>query len=188
VADRARSRLRRAGPAARQAAPSVTNLISQAVRQSRPPDVLDVGTAFGVKGDQEGILAPYQVTTWSNIPADAKAADGTYYADYGGYVAIGYNSTTVKTPPTSFANLLKPIYKNQVAINGNPTQASAAFSAVFAAALANGGSLDNIAPGIAYFKRLHSEDKASSEAAALAPGTSVQVTLPPEPVLVAPRK
>ena len=30
-------------------------------------------------------------------------------------------------------------------------------------------------------------DKASSEAAALAPGTSVSVTLPPEPVLVAPR-
>src|SRR3984885_6323220 len=31
-------------------------------------------------------------------------------------------------------------------------------------------------------------DKASSEAAALAPGTSVQVTLPTDPVLVAPRK
>jgi hypothetical protein len=30
-------------------------------------------------------------------------------------------------------------------------------------------------------------DKASSEAAALAPGTSVSVALPPEPVLVAPR-
>jgi ABC-type Fe3+ transport system substrate-binding protein len=53
--------------------------------------------------------------------------------------------------------LLKPIYKNEVAINGNPTQANAAFSAVFAAALANGGSLDNIAPGISYFKKLHAE-------------------------------
>ena len=31
-------------------------------------------------------------------------------------------------------------------------------------------------------------DKSSSEAAALAPGTSVSVTLPPEPVLVAPRR
>ena len=28
---------------------------------------------------------------------------------------------------------------------------------MFAAALANGGSLDNIAPGIAYFKKLHTE-------------------------------
>jgi putative spermidine/putrescine transport system substrate-binding protein len=132
------------------------NAIAQLKGQSRAPDVVDVGTAFAVKGEQAGDWAPYQVTTWSNIPADAKAANGDYYADYGGYVAIGYNSATVKTPPTSFADLLKPIYKNQVAINGNPTQASAAFSAVFAAALANGGSLNNIAPGIAYFKKLHS--------------------------------
>jgi putative spermidine/putrescine transport system substrate-binding protein len=132
------------------------NAVNQLKSQSRAPDVLDVGTAFGVKGDQEGILAPYKVSTWSDIPADAKASDGTYYADYGGYVAIGYNSAKVKVAPTSFKSLLDPIYKNEVAINGNPTQASAAFSAVFASALANGGSLDNIAPGIAYFKKLHS--------------------------------
>jgi len=131
------------------------NAVNQLKGQSRAPDVLDVGTAFGVKGDQQGILAPYKVTTWNDIPADAKAADATYYADYGGYVAIGYNSATVKTPPTSFSDLLKPIYKNMVAINGNPTQASAAFSAVFAASLANGGSLNNITPGIDYFKKLH---------------------------------
>ena len=133
------------------------NAVNQLKGQSRAPDVLDVGTAFAVKGDQEGILAPYQVASWANIPADAQSADGTWFADYGGYVAIGYNSAKVTTPPTSFADLLKPIYKNEVAINGNPTQASAAFSAVFASALANGGSLDNIAPGIAYFKKLHSE-------------------------------
>jgi putative spermidine/putrescine transport system substrate-binding protein len=133
------------------------NAIAELKGQSRAPDVVDVGTAFAVKGEQAGDWAPYEVATWGNIPADAKAANGDYYADYGGYVAIGYNSATVKTPPTSFADLLKPIYKNQVAINGNPTQASAAFSAVFAAALANGGSLNNIAPGVAFFKKLHSE-------------------------------
>ena len=131
------------------------NAIAQLKGQSRAPDVVDVGTAFAVKGDQAGDWAPYEVATWSNIPADAKASDGSWYADYGGYVAIGYNSATVKTPPTSFADLLKPIYKNQVAINGNPTQASAAFSAVFASALANGGSLNDITPGINYFKKLH---------------------------------
>ncbi len=131
------------------------NAIAQLKGQSRAPNVVDVGTAFAVKGDQAGDWAPYEVATWSNIPADAKASNGDWYADYGGYVAIGYNSATVKTPPTSFADLLKPIYKNMVAINGNPTQASAAFSAVFASALANGGSLNNITPGIAYFKKLH---------------------------------
>ena len=131
------------------------NAMNQLKGQSRAPDVLDMGTAFAVKADQEGLLAPYKVATWSDIPANSKATDGTYYADYGGYVAIGYNSAKVKTPPTSFKDLLKPEYKNEVAINGNPTQAGAAFAAVYAAALSNGGSFSNIAPGVAYFKKLH---------------------------------
>jgi len=133
------------------------NAINQLKGQSRAPDVVDIGTAFAIKGDSEGDFAPYQVATWSNIPADAKASDSTYYSSYGGYVAIGYNPAKVKVAPTSFASLENPIYKNQIALNGNPTQANAAFSAVFAAAIANGGSLNNIAPGIAYFKKLHAE-------------------------------
>ena len=48
------------------------NAVNQLKGQARAPDVLDVGTAFAVKGTQEGILAPYKVATWSNIPADAK--------------------------------------------------------------------------------------------------------------------
>ncbi len=130
------------------------NAMTQLKGQSRAPDVLDMGTAFAVKADQQGLLAPYKVSTWSKIPASSKAADATYYADYGGYVAIGYNSAKVKTPPTSFKDLLNPEYKNEVAINGNPTQAGAAFAAVYAAALSNGGSFSNIAPGVAYFKKL----------------------------------
>jgi putative spermidine/putrescine transport system substrate-binding protein len=133
------------------------NAMQQLKGQSRAPDVLDMGTSFAIKADQEGLLAPYRVQTWSAIPATNKASDGTWYGDYGGYVAIGYNPAKVKVAPTSFKDLLKPVYKNQVAINGNPTQASAAFSAVYAAALANGGSLGNIAPGITYFAKLHQE-------------------------------
>ena len=37
------------------------NAIAQLKSQSRAPDVVDVGTAFAVKGDQEGDWAPYQV-------------------------------------------------------------------------------------------------------------------------------
>jgi len=133
------------------------NAMTQLKGQSRAPDVLDMGTAFAVKADQQGLLAPYKVASWNDIPADSKAADATYYADYGGYVAIGYNSAKVTDPPTSLKDLEKPEYKNEVAINGNPTQAGAAFAAVYAAALANGGSFGNIAPGVAYFKKLHSE-------------------------------
>jgi putative spermidine/putrescine transport system substrate-binding protein len=125
--------------------------------QSRDPDVLDMGTSFAIEADQKGLLAPYKVAEWSWIPASAKAADATWYDDYGGYVAIGYDPSKVKVAPTSFRSLLNPMYKGMIGINGNPTEAGAAFAAVYAAALANGGSLSDIAPGIKYFAKLHSE-------------------------------
>lgn len=131
------------------------NAVTQLKGQKRAPDVLDLGTSFALSASKSGLLAPYKVASWAQIPASSKAADGTWFDDYGGYVAIGYDSKRVTTGPTSFADLLKPEYKNKVAINGNPTQAGAAFAAVFAAALANGGSFDNIKPGLDYFTKLH---------------------------------
>jgi putative spermidine/putrescine transport system substrate-binding protein len=133
------------------------NAVEQLKGQSRAPDVLDMGTSFAITADQDGLLAPYKVAEYAQIPSSGKAHDATWYDDYGGFVAIGYNDKVVTTPPTSFADLLKPIYKNEIALNNNPTQASAAFSAVFAAALANGGSFNNIQPGITYFQKLNQE-------------------------------
>lgn len=130
------------------------NAMQQLKGQSRAPDVLDMGTSFAISAAGENLLAPYKVSTWGDIPDSEKDASGLWWDDYGGYVAIGYDPSKVKTPPTSFADLLKSDYKNEVGINGNPTQASAAFSAVYAAALANGGSFDNIQPGIDYFQKL----------------------------------
>jgi putative spermidine/putrescine transport system substrate-binding protein len=80
--------------------------------QSRAPDVLDLGTSFAISAASQGLLAPYKVQSWSDIPATAKDSNGDWFDDYGGYVSIGYNSTVVKVPPTSFKDLLKPIYKN----------------------------------------------------------------------------
>jgi putative spermidine/putrescine transport system substrate-binding protein len=130
------------------------NAIKQLKGQGSAPDVVDVGGSFAITGQTAGDWAPYQVATWNDIPAAAKEASGAYYADYGGYVAIGYDTTKVKVPPTSFKSLLTGSYKNQVAIDGNPTQTGSAFAAVYAAALSNGGSLANIAPGVSYFKSL----------------------------------
>jgi putative spermidine/putrescine transport system substrate-binding protein len=130
------------------------NAVKQLKGQDRAPDVLDVGNSFALTAASGGLLAPYKVATWSQIPDNSKATDGTWYADYGGYVSIGYDSSKIKTPPTSFKDLLGPDYKKAVALNGDPTKAGAAFAAVYAASLANGGSFDNIQPGIDYFKKL----------------------------------
>ena len=123
--------------------------------QKRAPDVVDVGTAFAVEGANDNLWAPYKVQSWSDIPGNAKDANGDYYADYGGYVAIGYDPAKVKIPPTSFASLTNPAYKDMIGLNNSPTTAGAAFAAVYAAALANGGSFSNIEPGIQYFANLN---------------------------------
>jgi putative spermidine/putrescine transport system substrate-binding protein len=130
------------------------NAVKQLKGQDRAPDVLDLGQSFAIGAAKDGLLASYKVATWDDIPGNAKDANGMWASDYGGFISIGYDPAKVPNPPTSLKDLLKPEYKNQVAINGNPTQAGAAFAAVYAAALANGGSFDDIAPGVDFFKQL----------------------------------
>jgi putative spermidine/putrescine transport system substrate-binding protein len=122
--------------------------------QDRAPDVLDVGTSFAKQASAQKLLAPYKVATWDDIPDNQKDADGNWYNDYGGFISIGCNAAVVTKCPTTMAELLDPQYKGQVALNGNPTQAAAAFSGVWAAALSNGGSLDDIGPGIDFFVKV----------------------------------
>jgi putative spermidine/putrescine transport system substrate-binding protein len=119
------------------------------------PDVLDVGLSFGPQAKSEGLLEPYKVATWDTIPASAKDADGSWYGDYYGVLSFETNTSVVKNVPKDWADLLKPEYKNQVALSGDPTQSNQAISAVWAAALANGGSLDDPQPGLDFFKKLN---------------------------------
>jgi putative spermidine/putrescine transport system substrate-binding protein len=130
------------------------NAVTSEKGQGRAPDVLDVGTSFAYQAEAQGLLANYEVATWKDIPADQKDPQGAWYNDYGGYISIGCNADKVKPCPKTYADLLKPAYKGQVALNGNPTQAAAAFAGVWGAALASGGSLDDIGPGIDFFKKV----------------------------------
>jgi putative spermidine/putrescine transport system substrate-binding protein len=122
--------------------------------QSRAPDVVDVGPSFAVAGKAAGLYSPYKVATWDTIPATMKDPAGYWYGDYYGVISFGTNLNVQKTPPRDWADLLSPRYHGQVAIDGDPRTAGDAFAAVFAAALANGGSLDDIEPGINFFARL----------------------------------
>jgi putative spermidine/putrescine transport system substrate-binding protein len=130
------------------------NAVESQRGQDRAPDVLDLGTNFARQAKAEGLTAPYQVATWDEIPEDQKDPDGHWYNDYGGYISFGCNASVIAQCSTSFAELLDPQYAGQVALNGDPTQAAAAFSGVWAASLANGGDLDDIGPGIDFFVQI----------------------------------
>jgi putative spermidine/putrescine transport system substrate-binding protein len=121
--------------------------------QSRAPDVLDVGPSFAVEGKEKGLYATYKNSYWDTIPDDLKDADGAWVGDYWGAVSLAAN-TKVAPLPQTWADLKKPEYKGKVALNGDPRESGSAFAGVFAASVANGGSLDDIQPGIDFFKEL----------------------------------
>ena len=134
------------------------NAVTSTKGQASAPDVVDIGNSYALSGAQAGDFSPYKVATWSDIPAADKDSGGLWYADYGGYVSIGCNAAKAGGAcPTTIKALDNPAYKGKVALNGDPTSANAAFNAVWAAALANGGSATNIQPGIDFFHKLNSE-------------------------------
>ena len=70
-------------------------------------------------------------------------------------MAFEVNTAVVQNVPQDWADLLKPEYKGQIALAGDPTGSSQAINAVWAAALGNGGSLDDPTPGLEFFKKLN---------------------------------
>ncbi|WP_283135561.1 ABC transporter substrate-binding protein [Rhizohabitans arisaemae] len=118
---------------------------------NRAPDVFDLATDVAI--GNSGLFAPYKVRTWHDIPDERKAPDGAWFGDYGGYLSIGYDSA--KIPPiASIKDLTRPDLKGKIALNGDPRASDSAFYGVVAAALGNGGSADNVKPGVEFFNRL----------------------------------
>ncbi|MGZ8738725.1 MAG: ABC transporter substrate-binding protein [Nocardioides sp.] len=127
------------------------NAANQLKGTDRAPDVFDLGQSVALANTD--LYAPYQVSTFDEIPAEFKDPDGAWVNDYGGFMSVGYDSDVVPDV-TSLADLLGSDFKGKVALNGDPTAAGAAFSGVVMASVANGGSADNIGPGVDFFADL----------------------------------
>lgn len=118
------------------------------------PDVIDVGITFGDPAKTDGLIQPYKVSTWDTIDPKLKDPDGYWYGDYFSILTFEVNTAAAKAP-TDWKDLLTDEYKNKVALAGDPRASSQAINAVYAAALANGGSLDDAQPGLDFFAELN---------------------------------
>ncbi|WWR55031.1 extracellular solute-binding protein [Streptomyces sp. SCSIO 30461] len=123
-------------------------------KRADAPDVIDVGDSFARTAARQKLLAPYRVTEYDSIPKSQKDAKARWSNNYGGYISIGCNAGLAKPCPRTFADLLEPRYKGMVSLDGDPTRSNTAFAGVYAAALANGGSFDDIRPGLDFFAEL----------------------------------
>ena len=116
------------------------------------PDVFDLGLAVTLANTDQ--FAPYKVQTWDEIPDALKEQSGLYVGDYGGFMSVGFDSAKFPAPE-SIEDLLGDEFRGSVAMNGDPTQAGAAFAAVGLATVQTGGTLDDFSNGIDFFSQLN---------------------------------
>ena len=121
------------------------------------PDVVDVGLAFGPQMKAEGLLQPYKVSTWDEIPENVKDADGHWYGDYYGVMSLLVNKDLVTNTPADWSDLLKPEYAGQVALAGDPRASNQAILGVLAAGMASGAAAGKDAgeAGLKYFGEMN---------------------------------
>jgi putative spermidine/putrescine transport system substrate-binding protein len=143
--------------------------------QKRAPDTFDISPTFALQGTTAGLFSTYKPSTWDTIPDNMKDADGHWVGPYWGAISFGTNVDVAKEAPKTWEDLLNPRYKGMVALDGDPRTAGDAFGAVMAASIANGGSLDDIEPGIEFFAKLKKAGNyipASIEPATIANGST----------------
>ena len=129
--------------------------------KSKQPDSIDIGPLVVAQLTPPGgtpLSSPYKVINWNDIPKAAKDPNGLWYGNYGGKLAIVYN-TTLSSVPTKASDFTKPEYKGIVGITGDPTSSNQAFMSLLAASIGNGGSknLSDVTKGLELFKAVKTQ-------------------------------
>ncbi len=132
-------------------AEQITKLLAE--KNAPVMDVADIGYDFLGKLLENNLAMSYKNANWDKIPAEFKDADGKWAVAYWGAISFLVNTDIVKNPPQTWADLLKPDYKDKVC-SRDPAVSTYATGSVLAAAYANGGGEDNIKPGLDWFKQL----------------------------------
>ena len=96
--------------------------------QDTAPDVFDLGSAVALANTDK--FAAYQVENWDDIPAENKEASGLWVNNYSGIMSLGYDADKFAEPEGALRIYLATTISGAVALNGDPTQAGAAFAAV----------------------------------------------------------
>ena len=111
--------------------------------------------ASAIDAVAKDVVAPFKPVNFEKLPPVFRDPEGKWFTVHTLSVAFLVNKKLVKNPPKSWADLLKPEYKNTV-VYLDPRSAGVGQVVVLAAAYGNGGSVDNIKPAIDYLGKLQS--------------------------------
>jgi putative spermidine/putrescine transport system substrate-binding protein len=119
-------------------------------------DIGDVGFEFGAIARSRGVTAAFKPSTWAQIPAWAKDADGHWALAYTGTIAFAVNTKRVGSAIVSWQQLLASKARVDIGEVGRAAQANAA---VLAAAVALGGGEGRLDAALAAFAQLSKQGR-----------------------------
>ncbi|MCX4137668.1 extracellular solute-binding protein [Paraburkholderia sp. SEWSISQ10-3 4] len=99
------------------------------------------------------VVAPFKPINFDKLPPVFRERDGRWFTVHSLNIALLVNRKLIKDVPQGWADLLKPAYRNSV-VYLDPRSTGQGQVAVFAAAYAFGGSVDNPKPGADFFGKL----------------------------------
>lgn len=110
--------------------------------------------ASAVDAANKGLVADFKPVNFEKLPEVFRHPQGQWFTIHSLTIAFVVNKKLVKNVPESWADLLKPEYKNTV-VYLDPRSAGIGQVMTFAMAYGNGGDMDNVQPGIDYIGKLH---------------------------------
>lgn len=132
---------------------TLSTLIAE--KASPVADIAYYGITFGIKAKEAGVVAPYKVRYFDEIPTGLKDPEGHWFTIHYGTIGFFVNVDALRGVPVpkAWKDLLKPEYAGLVGYL-DPTSAAVGYTSATAVNLALGGSFDNLTPGIEFFKAL----------------------------------
>ncbi len=134
---------------------SAATVVALEKARNRPQaDTAYYFAASGVDAAKKGLVAPFKPVNFEKLPEVFREPEGRWFTIHSLTVAFVVNTRLVKNVPQSWADLLKPEYRNTI-VYLDPRSTGIGQVAAFAANFGNGGDMNNVQPGLDYLGKLH---------------------------------
>jgi putative spermidine/putrescine transport system substrate-binding protein len=134
---------------------SAATVIALDKARNRPQaDTAYYFAASGVDASAKGVVEGFKPVNFDKLPDVFRHPEGEWFTIHTLTIAFVVNTNLVKNVPQSWADLLKPEYKNQI-VYLDPRSTGVGQVLTFAANFGNGGDMTNVQPGIEYLGKLH---------------------------------
>jgi putative spermidine/putrescine transport system substrate-binding protein len=134
---------------------SAATVVALEKARNRPQaDTAYYFAASAVDASKKGVVAPFKPVNFDKLPPVFRHPEGEWFTIHSLTIAFVVNTKLVKSVPQSWADLLKPEYRNSI-VYLDPRSTGVGQVMTFATAFGNGGDMDNVQPGLDYLGRLH---------------------------------